>query len=91
MSAFKIRILRDFRNYFIELKKSGTGSEYEIKLLSEYFIAINDQKNYFTDNDPKNLNILMKNVFDCLENDDSNIKNNIIDLHIQLFLKLSLN
>ncbi|MEM0353968.1 MAG: hypothetical protein QXW79_00165 [Thermoplasmata archaeon] len=42
-----IRILRDFRNYFIELKKSNSASYFELAILEEFFPNIRDPNGYF--------------------------------------------
>lgn len=58
--ASKIRMLRDFRNYFVELKRSNNANYFELTILEEIFPNIRNPNGYFgnTDSSKEDLNLL---------------------------------
>ena len=82
-----IKILRDFRNYFIELKNAGIANRFELAILETYFPLINTANSFFKENDPNrdpiNLLHLMGQVNDKITSPD---RGKIIELYIDLFV-----
>ena len=85
MEASDIRIFKDFRNYFKELKEDGEAAVLEINILRDYLYELQNKSNYFTDtNRYRNQSNLLK-LLDCVKNKMENERDIVIDLHKQLF------
>ena len=80
-----IRILKDFRNYFKELKEDGDASALEINILKQYFVELNSSPNYFTDNNRYHDRLNLLKLLNCVKNKMENDKDLITNLHSQLF------
>lgn len=81
-----IKVLRNFRNYFIELKNSGVANRFELEILEKIFPLIQADNSFFKDTekhrDQLNLLHLMKQVHDKLNGPD---RGKVIELYIDLF------
>ena len=82
-----IRILRDFRNYFMELKHANIANRFELAGLEPYFPLIASPNSYFKETDPVrdpiNLLHLMGQVNEKITGPD---RGKIIELYTELFV-----
>lgn len=85
MEISEIRILKDFRNYFVELKNNGKAAELEINILKEYFIELNKPSNYYTDLNRYNDTINLLKLLNCVKNFYENQRDRLLGLYVQLF------
>lgn len=83
-----IVVLRNFRNYFIELKNAGIANKFELVLLEKYLPFVSSENPFFKENDPIrdpiNLLRLMNHLNDLL---NSPGRGKIIELYCILFDK----
>lgn len=82
-----IKILRAFRNYFIELKNAGIANRFELAILETYFPLINNANSFFKETDPSrdpiNLLHLMNQVNEKITGAD---RGRIVELYTELFV-----
>ena len=81
-----IRLLKKFREYFIELWNSGPANRFELNILALYFPVINTPSSYFQITDPVQAPIallrLMSQVNDKITGQE---RNKIVELYTQIW------
>ena len=81
-----IRLLRKFRNYFMELKAAGIANRFELAILQKYFPLIDSPTSYFRENDPIrdpiNLLHLMNQLNEKITCGD---RSRIVELYTEIF------
>lgn len=81
-----IRMLKKFREYFIELKKSGIANRFELDILAIYFPVINTPSSYFQINDPVQDPVALLRLMNQLNDKiTGQQRDRIVELYTQIF------